>query len=760
MFAAMLLLPFTNTTAGIPVGEWRSHLAFHDATCAVKAFGQIFVLSDGSLFSYDPKDNAVYTYDKSGGLNDTEISYIVYCEKEKALVIIYNNANIDVLYDDMTIYNFTDFKNMESGDKTINGVTVNGENVYIASNFGLVIFNVARLEISNTYKFDCPVYTSTLWGDSIYCGTEKGIYLSTKDKNLLDISNWKMFRDIKFLDLFAFDGKLFGQSYDYKIWTLNHKTGGLVQKVMSKVTDYSVCSDKLIIIQDTVVTIYNTLDSFNTIVFNDEKVQYVLPDNNSIWTCRGKLGLSKYEMTDSTILCTINGIMPNSPRRKWFHSVSWPTAEKMIAIAGCQNYSGINYPGTVMIYKNDKWTYLDENVSKQTGLKYINLTEAVQDPSDEDHYFVGSARQGVYEFKNGKFIKDHTFNNSGLTTILPHHPYDYVSVGSLQYDKDGNLWMANNEVDTIIKVMEPNGNWFGLYYSDIAGLPTFKQMKFDKNGLLWLNSSRYIPGIACIDTKGTLKNNADDKIRFSGSSFTNQDGTTEILSDIYCYDFDLKGDMWICTNKGIFVLRNPEKFISTEQPVFERIKIPRNDGSGLADYLFDGVYTTSMYIDQGNRKWIGTLDQGVFLISEDGQETLEHFTTKNSPLPSDYILSISENVADGSIFFGTNLGLIEYGGTARDPEKTLKKANILVYPNPVMPDFDGYVTITGLTEKSVVRILGTNGQLLNQGISNGGSYSWDLSDSQGNSVPSGIYHAVITTNENNTSESVSITVIR
>ena len=177
----------------------------------------------------------------------------------------------------------------------------------------------------------------------------------------------------------------------------------------------------------------------------------------------------------------------------------------------------------------------------------------------------------------------------------------------------------------------------------------------------------------------------------------------------FFYDFDLNGDIWIGTNRGIFVLKDPDSFLDDNNPVFERIKISRNDGSGLADYLFNGVMTTAIYIDQGNRKWIGTLDDGVFLISADGTQTLEHFTASNSPLPSNYILSITENGLDGSLFFGTSLGMVEYGGQARDPQESLSESNLLVYPNPVKPDFDGYVTITGLTEWSTVRILSNTG---------------------------------------------------
>ena len=763
--AVMLLLPFTKANAGIPVGTWRAHPAYNDATFSIKAFGQIFVLSDGALYIYDPDDNGVYTIDKTGGLADTDIAAMGYCNTQKALVLVYSNGNIDILYQDFTIYNFTDIKNNSTGSVSVNELKIIDNDAYISTNIGLVVFDIKRREIKNTYRFDSPVNTSVITNDSLLCGTANGIYLGLMSQNLLDPSNWVMFMQFNFRNLYLFDSKIWGHYYDNSCWIIDCPTKGLYLKT-GAINGISTLSDgRLAIIQDSVITVYETENSSIDYKFINH-VNHVTDDGDNMWISGGIDGLCLYSIKDGETFCRAQRIKPDSPRRNTFHSVSWPQQGKLIAISGCHNYSGIDYPGAVMIYDsdNDRWGYLEENISNKTGLKYENLTEAAQDPSDANHIFVGSTGQGLYEFKDNKFLKLHTWNNSGLTSILNDNEYNrnnYVRISALQFDKEGNLWMANNETDTILKVLEPDGNWFGLYYSEMAGLPTFKQLRFDKNGRIWINSSRGLkPGIFCIDLNGTPKNTNDDKIKFSESVWTNQDGTTEEIYDLFFYEFDLNGEMWIGTNRGIFVLKDPDDFINNTNPVFERIKISRNDGSGLADYLFNGVMTTAIYIDQGNRKWIGTLNDGVFLLSADGTQTLEHFTVNNSPLPSNNILSITENGLNGSLFFGTSLGMVEYGGQARDPFETLSESNIMVYPNPVKPDFDGYVTVTGLTELSSVRIVDNSGRLIHQGISNGGSYSWNLTDLKGNKVTSGVYHAIITNQQNNMSESVSITVVR
>ena len=772
--AAMLLLSFsTGNAETLPIGTWKLHLAYNNAERIVPAFGQLFVLSDGSLYSYSPLDdeNAVFTFDKTGGLSDVNIASIACCEALKTLVLVYSSGNIDLLYEDGTMYNCPDIVTSNIGNVTIGNISIYGDTAFIPVGKKLVQFNIGKREISASYNFTSQVNSAVKLGNELFCVTADSIMGTTigQENNLLDPYSWRTVRTIGLVGAVTFDNCIYAVSYDhclYRItdtheWHLNNQTiPGKVYRLPSTGKEW--------------MTVNNDDSTVFKYVAPDEYIPYRLPFavncaviwNKELWGAHGVDGIARYRLEDGqtgstgSAVCTTAYIKPNSPRRNWIHSISWPTQGKMLAVGGCQNYNGIVWPGTVMTYENDQWNFFDENISNLTGLKYINLTEAAQDPDNPSRVFVGSARQGLYEFKDGKFEHHYTWNNSGLETIIPEYPYDYVSVSSLMFDKSGNLWMTNNEIDTIIKILTPENNWKKLYYRELAGLPTYKQMKQDDNGIIWINSSRYIPGIAAIDYGGTIDDQSDDNVKFSGSVLTNQDGKAEEITDIFCYDFDLNGEMWLCTNKGIFVLKNPDNFISTINPVFERIKINRNDGSGLADYLFDGTYTTALYIDQGNRKWIGTLNDGVFLLNEDGTQTIEHFTEENSPLPDNNIIGITEDGRNGSIFFFTELGIAQYGGQARDPKITLLNSNINVYPNPVIPSYDDFVTITGLTENSIVKIVNIEGRLVFQGRSNGGSISWNLTDQSGRKVPAGVYQAIVTDSGNSKSESVSITVIR
>ena len=51
--------------------------------------------------------------------------------------------------------------------------------------------------------------------------------------------------------------------------------------------------------------------------------------------------------------------------------------------------------------------------------------------------------------------------------------------------------------------------------------------------------------------------------------------------------------------------------------------------------------------------------------------------------------------------------------------------NVWVYPNPVTPEYQGMINVTGLSFNSDVKITSSNGTLVAQGRSTGGSFSWD-----------------------------------
>jgi hypothetical protein len=165
--------------------------------------------------------------------------------------------------------------------------------------------------------------------------------------------------------------------------------------------------------------------------------------------------------------------------------------------------------------------------------------------------------------------------------------------------------------------------------------------------------------------------------------------------------------------------------------------LPRNDGSGLADYLLGTETVTAIAIDGAGRKWFGTKSSGVYLLSADNTKVISHYNAANSPLFSDSVTAVAVDSKTGEVWFGTSegtLSLREIAIAGRD-----SYSDVYSFPNPVREDFSGNVTITGLMNDTEVRITDISGNLVYKTISEGGQASWDLTTYNGQRVRTGVY---------------------
>ena len=478
-------------------------------------------------------------------------------------------------------------------------------------------------------------------------------------------------------------------------------------------------------------------------------------------------GKTEEEKTaEAELLKQVESIVINSPIRNYSYKLNMQ-GDRLLVAGGNFYYPGVDYTGTAMKYEGGVWTMFDEEGPlEQVGASaYRNVTDVVQDPNDSEHHWFGTMRSGIYEFRDYKLVNHYTYDNSPLTSILPNiaSAGNYVRVTALQYDGRGNLWMCNNECDTIVRILKADGTWKAYYYDEIKGYPTFDNIVFDSRGWAWIQQRRtttqgHRAGVLVVNTSGTIDTQNDDRYTFI-NSFYNQDGTRYTPNLYYCVTEDANGVMWIGTSDGVFLSYDPKTVLS-DNFYLSQVKVPRNDGSNLADYLLSGVGVKCIAIDGGNRKWIGTVDDGVYLISADGLETIEHFTAENSPLISNEINDIAVNGENGEVFIATASGLCSYQGDATDPATSMQSDNLKVFPNPVRPEYQGNVHITGLMYNSDVKIVNAAGKLITQGTSVGGEFSWNCCYNTGKRVASGIYYALCTDEDGNNGACAKILIIR
>lgn len=745
------------------VGDWTLYPAYHDVTYCEIAGDKVYVLASGALFSFNSNDNEIITYDKINYLSDVDITHIAYSDYLNALVVIYSNANIDILYDDGYTYNITDFKNSNVASKKINNISIDNESAYLSTEFGVVVLDLEKLEFKNTYSTGHNTLCTFLFKDKLYTGTTDGLFKCDTVKNMLDKNNWEKINENKVDALCELDNKLYALVKSTGIHILNTETHTLSNVVAKSGNEYYTIykskENEIIAPAKDKITIINK-DGKNT--YTTSNSSYISKKGDIFWNCKGFGGFYKCNAEDKTIVEKLEIAIPDSPIRNFCEFMKFTNDDKLIVAGGNINYFGLpenDKKGTLMQYdiNNHKWFNFPENEIKDiTKLGYLNICSADEDPTEPGHIFASSFGHGLFEFRNGDFVQHYDFNNSALETAVNGNR-NYVRVSYVTFDKDGNLWIINRGKD-IVKVLKKNNEWISLNYKDIENKKVMVKPLFDSRGWLWITSLDNGAGLFCAKLKNTPFDASDDETRTWWDNFTNQDGTTYEVYQVPAICEDKDGTIWVGTDKGLFIIDNPEEFF--KNGIFKQIKIPRNDGTGLADYLMNGICIKAMDIDAANRKWIGTLDNGVMLISEDGLETIHHFTTENSPLPSNYIESIAINHKTGEVFIGTDKGIASYKSDAIRPEENLKNSEIHAYPNPVKSNYNGNISIIGLTDDCNVKIVDGAGYLINEGISKGGMYTWNGRNQKGEKVSSGVYIVLLYDKNGNEGEATKILVTR
>lgn len=408
-------------------------------------------------------------------------------------------------------------------------------------------------------------------------------------------------------------------------------------------------------------------------------------------------------------------------------------------------------PGTIQVLDKDNWTIYDDSIAAKTGIKYVDVNSVDVDPLDPNHVFAG-AKSGLYEFQNGKFIKHYNSENS-LITSFNNTSKNYQLITSVKFDTDGNLWMLNSQSPSNQSLIEytKDGKWVSHHKPELYNLGSLECLMQDSRGLLWfVNNYHDLPSIYCYQA-------STDQLNIY-SSFVNEDGTTLTPNYVRYVTEDKNHDMWIGTNIGPLLLY--KKDITSDTPIFTQVKVPRNDGTNYADYLLSGVDISCIAIDGSNRKWFGTNGNGIYIISNDCLTQIYHFTTNNSNLLSNNIEAIAINEQTGEVFAGTDKGLCSYMSDASSPNNEMTKDNVWAYPNPVKPDYTGLITITGLSFDADIKIVTTNGILVNQGRSNGGTYTWNGKDLKGQKVASGIYMVETATSDGSKGTVCKIAIVK
>jgi hypothetical protein len=730
--------------------NWKTHFSYNNISLIEDAGDNAYCIAEGALLGVNKSTEEVMELSKLTGLTGSNAQLIAYNKETRKTLVIYQNGQIDILYPNGEVKNMLDvFLTTETHPTTFYSMFSHKDRIYICSSLGIINVNMTKNEIADTYVLldskekELNVQYVTIIDDAIYASTEKQIYTSKLSDNLVDYAKWQLVSQ-PFSGTINAMGSRNGYMYVHVGKVLYRYHDNQWKKLLSSYNWKNMfLHPQSVIVQSDKGKVFELTGDESKQLALPYTVSDVLRNGQDYWLAAAGEGLVKWNSTDGTQAFAINSPCVNYAYR--LRTMN----DKLIMLPGGYFASRYSHKGHVMTREDGTWrNYTQDQLKQATGTTFVDLCDAAIDPADPSHFFVACFGYGLLEFRENEFYKHYMPENTynGLESVL-ENSYGYTWVDGLAFDADGNLWMLNNSHNGV-KVLLKSGQW--VRFSNMAT----QDLNRSKDLLIWNQNPnikittclRINQGIGVFDDNGTITNKSDDRAVFV-NTFYDQNEKTVTPQYIYSICQMANGEVWVGTEAGLFILPDVRNVLNRDYHC-RRVIIPRNDGTGLGDYLLADEQINAIAEDAAGRKWIGTETSGLYLVSQDGLETLEHFTKYNSPLVSDGIDAIAIQAKTGEVFIGTNIGLLSYQSDANEAKENMSEA--YAYPNPVAPNYYGYISITGLMDNTEVRIVDAGGNLVCKTRSNGGLAVWDGKDAKGKRACPGIYTAICNSTEGHT----------
>jgi hypothetical protein len=750
LFAAVLLTQ-TSFSQGVGIGKWREHLPYHQVISIAEVGDLIYAATPNSIFYYNKLDASVTRLNKINGLSDIGISTIIASPDQSTLVIAYTNTNIDLIQDGRII-NISDIKRKPIlGNKTINNLAFINDLAYLACGFGIVVMNVEMHEIVDTYYigpdgssinvFDIAFHEPSGF---IYAATDEGIYKADITKpNLAHFEYWfpeESMGESGYNHIESYQDKLMVNKpgpdqqsdtlflFDHDSWHYfdNTKT--------NRVKNIKTSGESLLVTHMYFVFQYNQL----------------LEEVTKVWTYNPGSPNTEDAFISKEGLLYLgdrnNGLVKRLDEWNYeFIRPAGPASTDVFEMKALENYLWV-VPGgktgswgsmwkTGLVYGLEDGTWKTHTRWNTQGMDHLRdvLCVAIH-PNDPTRIFAGSWGTGLFEMQNGSVAEIYDDQNSSLKYSV----YDntWMGIGGVAFDPQGNLWVTNSSAADLLSVRKTDGSWRSFNLSPVASAIDIGSITIDKAGQKWMLVRDH--GLIVFSDMGTIDNTADDRVRrLSGATGNGNLPGATILS----LAVDDNGELWIGTNEGVAVIRNPENVFTGGN--FDAYR-PIIDQDGYGAYLLDSEAVTAIAIDGANRKWFGTDRAGAFLMSADGLEQIYYFNEDNSPLLSNSITSIAID-GHGEVFFGTTRGIIGFRSEATPPPQVF--TDVIAFPNPVRPEYDGIIAVRGLVKDADIKITDIAGNLIFKTRAFGGQAVWNGRNFDGRRAQSGVYLVFISNND-------------
>ena len=768
---------------------WQGHFSYNSIVDVVSGEHKIYAAGENAIFQYDTLTNEILTITTIEGLSGDSITTIYYSEIYQYLLIGYESGLIELYSESdesiLTIVDILDKQNITPANKKINHFYEDDGLVYISTDYGVSIYDLNGLEFGDTYFIgdngsQISVKQTTVSNNEIFAACYYGNGVRKADlssPNLIDYQQWTTVAFGSYLTVSTFNDKVYTSNVNNNIYEINATANTVVAVLPSSPLDAQVSDDYIIYTMADVSYVYGlNLQSLNDFYPNsdfDTNFTSTTIVDNTVYIGTEDFGVLEISLEGSGLYTEIK---PNGPLNNNVFRLNSDT-EAVFATFGDYSASLNPYPlktEGLSYYRNEQW----ESIPYDSVFGAKNLSEISVNPFNTRQVFISAVHSGLLELNSFEPTELYDITNSGLESLLdPGDPTEVsVRITDTKFDDDGLLWSVSSKIDNPLKSYNPmTGNWQSYSFTSViedgfSDEDGFFEIEIDNNGTKWIGS--YDNGLLAYNE--SVSNNPLRNINTS-------DATIDPFTRFISLAIDNNNQLWIGTTKGLRVLYNTSGFYDDPSPSLSQVIILED---GIAKELLEGQIITDIEVDGSNNKWLSTIDAGVFYVTSDGQTTIYHFTTDNSPLPSNTINDLSIDSTNGIVYIATNKGLLAFKAGGSDTKESLDDA--YAYPNPVRPEYDilGFndlnditkgVKVSGLTDNVNIKITDIEGNLVAEAQSNinlrssntsynfaidGGTAVWNGKNLGNSVVRTGVYLILISDLDSFETKVLKVLIVR
>ncbi len=754
-------------TIAQPIGTWKMYLDYANTTSVVMADDLVFCGTGRQMFSLNSETNEINTFTRVDGLSDYDIRRLAYDSVNKTLIIVYNNSIVDI-YKNNKIKQLSDIQRADiGGDVVINDVYVHNNLAYFSTNIGVIVLDIAKVEIKDTYIIGpngTRINTTQVAADDnfIWAATELGLFYAPITADLWNFGAWTMVSELpsntpcQYVLSIAgkvwavVDNVLYAGEENGENWlpvagesghTFSFARAGNGKALFGYLQDGGGGGNSKLLSIDSQMNI-QTLSYPAMYMIHD----VVMQGNNVFWVADEWKGLHKLTIgTDGQVQG--EAFLPAGPKFNNMANLAIRGSDLWVAPMQLDGpHNGKGYMLETMRYFEGQWySWNLDNIDILTSPRDI-CRVAIHPTRDVVYWGSWGGGLIVQDFKNNVF-KEYQASNS---TLQADPASGLLEVTGLAFDQQQNLWISNQYAPRQLSVLTPDSSWYSFKHNLPLTNNIFSKLVVDDCGQKWIINHR--DGLVVFNHGADFANTTDDQF----AHYAKGDGQNSLpSSDIFALAKDRDGDIWVGTAEGIAVFHFPCSVFSSSD---SRPTRPYIEINGQGAYLLQGVSVKSIAVDAANRKWVGTQGGGLWLFSPDGTKTLRHFTMANSPLISDNILDIAIDNNTGEVYLNNEYGLLSFKSDALGADDV--HGQITVYPNPVRPEYDGDIAIKGLAQDAYVKITDVAGNLVYETRALGSQAIWNGRDYTGRKAATGVYLVLSTNEQGNDAAATKIMVIR